>query len=141
MRHLRTFIISCSVIMCVNAFAQRAYTPEPGSPERKAIMDALRVPAEKDFRQKVIFNVDKLTVIGDWAYARVSPTLPNGDEINFSRTKYREAVEAGAFDAQGEGLLRRTGDKWKVLEWAFGGTDVASAAWSDKHRMPKSLLD
>ena len=131
-------LLSCSLLSCLNTFA---HTPAPGSAERKAIMDALRVPAEKDLGQQVIFNVDKLNVVGDWAYARVSPTRPNGDEIDFARTKYREAVEAGAFDAQGEALLRRTGDKWKVLEWAFGGTDVASAAWADKHRMPKSLLD
>jgi hypothetical protein len=129
------------VFLSVNALAQSAHTPKPGSEERKAIMDALRVPAEKDLGQKVIFNVDRLKVAGDWAYARVSPTKPNGDEINFSRTKYREQVGLGAFDPQGEALLRRNGGKWKVLEWAFGSTDVPSAGWSGKHRMPKSLLE
>ena len=133
-------VLCCSFLFGGDAFAQSAHTPKPGSAERKAIMDALRAPAEKDLKQKVIFNVDILKVAGDWAYARVSPTKPNGDEIDFSRTKYREQVELGAFDPQGEALLRRDGDEWEVLEWEFGNTDVPSAAWPDKYRMPKSLL-
>ena len=103
-------------------------------------MDALRVPVEKDLKQRVIFKVDRLRVAGDWAYARVSPTKPNGDEIDFTKTKYREQVELGAFDPQGEALLRLEEDGWRVLEWAFGGTDVASVEWGENYRFPKSLL-
>ena len=133
-------ILCCLLLASATAFAQSAKTPAAGSPERKAIMDAIRGPAEKEFKTKVIFNVDILRVAGDWAYARVSPTLPNGKEIDFSKTKYREQIELGAFDPQGEALLRRQNDKWKVLEWAFGSTDVPSAAWPEKYKMPKSLL-
>jgi hypothetical protein len=138
-RHL-AYIAAAAFAVCIDAFAQTAYTPKSGSTERKAIMDAVRVPAEKEFRQEVIFKVDILRVAGDWAYARVSPTLPNGAEIDFSRTKYRKQIELGAFDPQGEALLRREDGEWKVLEWAFGRTDVASAEWPDKYRLPKSLL-
>jgi hypothetical protein len=128
------------LLVCAHAFAQSARAPAAGSPERKAIMDAIRVPAEKDLKQKVIFNVDILRVAGDWAYARVSPTKPDGSEINFMKTKYREQIEFGAFDPQGEALLRREGGDWTVLEWVFGASDVPSAGWPDKYRMPKSLL-
>ena len=130
----------CSLFISATALAQSARTPAAGTPERKEIMDALRVPAEKELKQKVIFNVDILRVAGDWAYARVSPTRPDGGEIKFSKTKYREQIEFGAFDPQGEALLRREGGDWTVVEWTFGRSDVASAGWSDKYRMPKSLL-
>lgn len=123
------------------ALAQRAHTPKPGSEERQAIMDALRIPAEKDLGRKVIFKVDRLRVAGVWAYARVTPTQPDGSDIDFCRTKYRKQVELGAFDPQGEALLRLEDDGWKVLEWVFGGTDVASVTWPDKYRFPKSLLE
>ena len=96
-------------------------------------MDALRVPAEKDLGRAVIFKVDLLSVAGKWAFARVSPTLPNGGEIDYSRTKYRQQVELGAFDAQGEALLRREGDEWKVLEWRFGATDTETPLWAEKY--------
>lgn len=135
-------VLACSLAASVTAFAQRAYTPASGTEERQAIMDALREPAEKDIGRRVIFKVERLRVAGDWAYARVSPIQPNGDEIDFSKTRYREQVEEGAFDPQGEALLRLEDDGWTVLEWVFGGTDVASAMWPEKYRrMPKSLLE
>ena len=134
-------VLFCLFFACAAALAQSVRTPAPGSAERAAIMDALRAPAKKDFGRTVIFKVERLRVAGDWAYARVSPTLPDGGEIDYSKTKYRDQVEAGAFDPQGEALLRREDDEWKVLEWAFGGTDVASAEWGDKYRCPKALLE
>jgi len=103
-------------------------------------MDAIRVPAEKEFKQSVIFKVDRLRVAGEWAYARVSPTKPNGDEIDFSKTKYRQLIELGAFDPQGEALLRIEGGDWRIVEWVFGATDVPSAGWGAEHKLPKSLL-
>lgn len=134
-------VLSFSGLVYASALAQTAHTPPAGTSERAAIMDALRGAAQKDLGRSVIFKVDTLRVAGSWAYARVSPTLPNGDEIDYSKTRYRKQVELGAFDSQGEALLQRDGEDWKVLEWAFGGTDVASVTWSDKYRFPKSLLE
>ena len=133
-------VLCCSLFAAANLFAQSARTPAPGTEERAAIMDALRIPAEKDLKQRVIFKVDRLRVAGDWAFARVSPTKPNGDEIDFSKTKYRKLIDLGAFDPQGEALLQLEDDGWKVVEWTFGSTDVPSAEWEEKYDLPKSLL-
>ncbi len=131
-----------SAVISLQALAQSAHTPAVGSEERKALMDAIRVPAEKELKQPVIFNVDRLRVAGDWAYARVSPTRPNGSELDFSRTKFQKLIDLGAFDPQGEALLFQDADgEWSVVEWVFGSTDVPSAGWSSKHDgIPKSLL-
>ena len=127
-------------MLCANSFAQGAYTPKPGSAEREAIMDSLRAVAKKDLGRTVIFKVDHLRVVGDWAFARVSPTLPNGEEIDFTKTKYRKLVELGAFDPQAETLLRKTAKGWDVVEWRFGATDVESILWVEKYDLPKSLI-
>ncbi len=131
----------CAIAFSAGALAQSTHTPAPGTPERAAIMDALRVPAKKDLGMAVIFKVDRLRVAGDWAYARVAPTKPNGDAIDFSKTKFREQMQAEMFEPLGEALLRREGDEWKVLEWVFGGTDSQSASWSGTYRFPKSLIE
>lgn len=104
-------------------------------------MDVLRVPCEKDLGQRIIFRVQTLRVAGDLAFARVVPIQPDGKEIDYSRTKYREQLEEGAFDAEGETLLRRDGENWRVLEWRFGATDTEVEIWRDKYHLPKSLFE
>ncbi len=104
-------------------------------------MDVLRVPCEKDLGRKVIFRVQHLRVAGDLAFARVVPIQPDGKEIDYSRTKYREQETEGAFDAEAEALLGRQEGKWKLLEWRFGATDTEIDIWREKYRMPKALLD
>jgi hypothetical protein len=76
LKHKLALVLSTAFITSLTAFAQSAHTPAPGTPEREKIMDALRVPAKKDLGRTVIFKVDVLRVVGDWAFARVSPTLP-----------------------------------------------------------------
>jgi len=71
----------------------KAYTPAAGSPERKAIMDALRGD------QKVVFKINYLKVHGDWAWADVTP-LENGKAV----------AEGGA------NLLHKQNDGWKVMD-------------------------
>ena len=140
--HYRHLMIAACFLSLATAEtqAQSAHTPAPGSAERKAIMDVLRVPCEKDLGRKVIFRVQHLRVAGDLAFARVVPIQPNGKEIDYSRTKYREQEAEGAFDAEAEALLRRQGGNWKLLEWRFGATDTEIDIWMQKYRMPKSLL-
>lgn len=132
----------CCVLLAVgHAHGQSAYSPPAGSAERKAIVDVLRVPCEKDLGRKVIFRVEHLRVAGDLAFARVVPIQPDGKEIDYSRTKYREQEAEGAFDAEAEALLGRQEGKWKLLEWRFGATDTEIDIWREKYRMPKALLD
>ena len=124
-----------------SARGQEASTPAAGSKERKAIMDVLRVPFERELKQEVIFVVSLLKVSEGWAAVRVQPKTPSGGEIDYRRTKYREQLEADMFDPTGEALLRRQGASgpWKIIEWKFGGTDTALSAWVSSHGAPKSL--
>ena len=122
-----------------HSFAERAYTPPAGSPERKAIMDVLRVPVERDLRQKVVFKVQHLRIVGPWALARVVPIRPDGGEIDYRRTKYRDELEEGAFDGEGEALLRKEGSTWRLLEWRFGASDTEVDIWFEKYGAPAAL--
>ena len=133
--------VVCFAVFVSAARAQAPYTPPSGSAERKAIMEVLRVPCEKDLRQKVIFRVQHLRLIKDWALARVVPLRPDGSNIDYSKTKYREDNEQGAFDGEGEALLRRSGGQWKLLEWRFGASDTEVPEWFAKYQAPPALND
>lgn len=129
----------CLAATVTHSFAQRAYTPAAGSPERKAIMDVLRVPVEADLRQKVIFKVQHLRIVGTWALARVVPLRPDGSDIDYSRTRYRDDLAEGAFDGEGEALLRNDGSRWRLLEWRFGASDTEVPMWLQTYGAPAAL--
>ena len=120
--------------------AQQAYTPEKGSPERKAILDALRIPVERDLKQKVVFVADDFKVQGAWAFVSGTPQNANGGEPDYARTKYADQVDTGAFDNNFFALLKKTGGKWKVTTYAIGCTDVCYTDWWRRFRAPKGVF-
>jgi len=117
------------------------HTPERGSEERKAIMDALRPPVEKKLRQQVIFKVDHLKVQNGWAFLIGKPQRPDGTTIDYSGTIYRDAVSAGAFDDGIVALLHDVGGKWKMVQYVIGATDVPYVDWDKKYRAPKAIFE
>jgi hypothetical protein len=124
----------------ISVGAQAAYTPEKGSPERKAILGALRVPVEKELKQKIVFVADHFKVQGNWAFVSGTPQNTEGGEPNYSRTPYADQVESGAFDHNFFALMRKTAGKWKVTNYALGCTDVCYLDWWRKYRAPKAIF-
>jgi len=115
------------------------HTPKPGSPERKAIMDALRVPVEKDVEMKVIFVVDKpemyFRVVGDWAFVGAEFRHPDGSPMG---TEYRAKHEMSSLRA--EGLLHREHGRWIVVTHVTGPTDVEWQDWPKKYHAPTNVI-
>ena len=66
-------------IGAMTATAQTVYTPEKGSAERTAILNSLRVPVEKELKQKIVFNVENLRVSGVWAFVSGDPQNTGGE--------------------------------------------------------------
>ena len=124
----------------VGVFAQTAYTPEKGSPERKAILDALRIPVERDLKQPIVFVPDNFKVQGTWAFVSGTPQAPGGGAPNYAGTKYAEEESEGAFDNNFFALLRKTNGKWGVTKYAIGCTDVCFADWWKRYRAPKAIF-
>ena len=116
-------------------------TPERGSPERKAILEALRVPVEKQLKQSIVFKIDHFKVQGNWAFLTAVPQRPNGSAVNYSGTIYQEAVDAGAFDDGIVALLRNVKGKWRVVEYVIGATDVPYVDWDKEYKAPKGIFN
>jgi hypothetical protein len=127
-------------LLTVSSFGQGAYTPEKGSAERKAILDALRVPVERELKQPIVFVSDNFKVQGAWAFVSGTPQKPNGDVPNYKGTKYAEAENDGAFDNNFFALLKKTAGKWRVTTYAIGCTDVCYTDWWRRFRAPKAIF-
>ncbi len=128
------------LIFASAAAGQSAYTPEKGSTERKAILDALRIPVERELKQKVVFAIDNFKVQGTWAFVSGTPQNASGGEPDYSKTSYAEALDSGAFDNNFFALMRKTGGKWKVVKRAIGCTDVCFADWWSRYKAPKAIF-
>lgn len=130
-------------LLAVGSFGQtKLEKPKAGSAVRKAILDALRPSIEKDLKQKVVFKVDELRVYQGWAFVDAHSVQPNLKQIDFRKTRYREALEAGMFDGDSTyALLRKVGNAWKVKAFVIGPTDVYWIGWMDTpFSAPKTLF-
>jgi hypothetical protein len=116
------------------------YTPKTGSPERKAIIDALRAPVEAKLKQKVVFQVDHLKVQSGWVFVRGIPRQPTREPIDYRGTPYQRAKESGAFDDWICALLKSEGDKWRVVIFVIGATDVVYTGWDSKYKAPPAIF-
>lgn len=127
-------------ILATVSFAQKVYTPEKGSVERTAILAALRVPVEKELKQKIQFSVENFKSNGTWAFLSGDPQNMNGGKPNYKGTEYQEAINADMFDNNFFALLKKTGGKWKVVTYAIGCTDVCYLDWWKKYKAPKAVF-
>jgi len=57
------------------------HTPPKGSPERKAIMDALREGDKSNFDKPVVYKVNYLRVHNGWAWTDVTPLDDKGSAL------------------------------------------------------------
>jgi hypothetical protein len=107
-----------------------AFTPRRGSPMRTAIMNGLRPTVMRDLHQRVIFRVQHLRVSGKHAFLMARPLRPDGQAIDYSRTRYAEDWKAGMFDDQVVALMIRAGrHRWRVVKYDIGATDVVWEGW------------
>ena len=143
MRHLVVVVLIlgfATAVVSGQLGGATAYTPEKGSPERKAIVDALRIPVEKKLKQSVIFKIDHLKVQDGWAFLTGAPQKPDGGAIDYRGTAYQEAVNAGAFDNGVVALLRNVNGKWKVIQYVIGATDVPYVEWDKTYKAPRTIF-
>lgn len=123
----------------VGAGAQVARPPR-GSPERAAILEALRAPVARAIGGSIEFQVSEIRTFGDWAYVSATPRRPGGKPIDWSRTRFAADMQADMMSDLVLGLLRRRGAGWRVVAHAIGPTDVAWIDWIERHGAPKRVF-
>lgn len=94
--------------------ASTVYTPAKGTAERDSIMDAQRAyMASHGMPSDVVFMIDELRVLGNWAFSEVRPESTDGT------AKY----ESLSF------LLRSRSGSWSVVDiWGAAGEEDREAA-------------
>ena len=117
----------------------RFSTPKMGSAERKAVLDAARVPIEKDLGQAIVFQVRTLRVSPEWAFVYGTPVKPDGKPVDYSKSIYAEDAKGDAFSGRAAVLLARDGGGWRLVTYSVGFTDVVWDSWDEEFGAPAWL--
>lgn len=121
---MRRFLIAAAVLaFSATAVLAAAFSsPGAGTPERKAILDALRPKVEQDLGVRPVeFVVEEIRVGGGWAFVRVMPQRKGGGAI---RNPNGEADGVHT-----EAVLQINGGRWVVKDYGIGSTDVWFIEW------------
>lgn len=116
------------------------YTPARGTAERRAIMDAARVPMTRELGQRVIFQVSELRTDGTWCYLEAEPLNPDDSRLDWSASAYAQDWANDMMSDLVMVLLRRQGSGWHVIDYVIGPTDVYWHNWVDDHGLPEELF-
>lgn len=121
---LRAFALA--LLMALTGAMVRAETPyEParGSAERKHILNAVRPLVEARFAPPVEFVVDWIRSADGWAFVGLDPQRPGGAPIDLRNTLYADQMDY-MDGAQTYALLHFANERWNIIDYAVGPTDV-----------------
>lgn len=138
-RQLLIILVGAAASLSAPANAQIILI-ERGSPERTAILDVVRASVQRRLGIKVVFQVERLAVFGDWAFAGLRPRTDAGSRIDYRRTLYAKDFDPEQDSDTVDVLLRRKGAAWTIVEEAFLPTDVVWEEWERKYKLPRELF-
>jgi hypothetical protein len=139
----KSFFGWCLILTFASAFfAQEsvATTPAVDSTERMAIMNTLRLPIEKELKQKIQFTIKHFKATDTWAFIHGEPLTLKLVKPDYTGTRYQKAVDDGAFENNYQALLRKTAGKWRLIAYQIGCKDVCWLDWEKKHKAPKVIF-
>ena len=130
-------VFAATIFANSSAFAADAVAVDKNAPLRSELLDAARPSFQTETGGPVQFVVNALNVWGDWAYARAELERPDGKCIDWTKTKYAQAVKDNEFDGgYAFFMLRRSNGHWAMHDFAFGPTDFPPDGWRTSYKLP-----
>ena len=121
--------------------AAPAAPADVSGPERSAILDAARGPAEETLTRPVKFKVHRLAREGRWAFLLAAMQAPDGTPISYAGTPKAEAAREGMVSKDYAALLSHSDAGWSVVVQAVGPTDAAWTDWAKTYGAPAELIE
>ncbi len=107
---MKTYFVTLVLAFSLQTFAAEPTSPPKDSPERKAILDALRPPLNDAEGAKVKFVDPQIRVLNGWATVESKFVREDGSP-----------VESGQLDFDYFAVAQRVGAKWRIRSWGFSG--------------------
>ena len=127
------------VLLANLSLAAQIHQPGRGSPERRAILEAIRSSIETQMNGPVEFVITTIKSDGEWALVIAEPQRPGGAAIDAEETTF-----AGKSDEMDGltvyALARKQDGDWSHVTDIVGSMDVAYLAWAEEFGVPGALL-
>ena len=94
-----------------------------GSPQRRAILDAVRPPIQRALGGPVEFVVRTMRVHNGWGLVIADPQRPGGGRIDPRRYYSADDLE-GMDGLTVNAIVRFSGGRWRLIDHAIGPSDV-----------------
>ncbi len=128
-------LFALAALLLAQPAAAQFRVPASGSAERTAILDALRptIAGYAGTRGAFVFAVDAIRVAGDNAFVYATPQQ-GGATLPALVARCPQA------DHNVAALLRRSGGRWRVVDWGTCATDVFYENWPTLYGVAPALL-
>lgn len=114
----------------------------PDDPLHRTLSDTLRAAMEVELGQPLRFTPLALRRQGPFAYVVVRPSGPDGAEVDFQPTRWREQWRYGPWDGGIiHALFRNDGERWNIETFVISPvTDDIVRGWATNFRAPAALF-
>jgi hypothetical protein len=125
--------LALSLIANMAIAQDKVTSPAQGTPERKAILDTLRPTLEAELKAELVFVVSDIRASADWAFVMAQPQRKDGKKLNGKNIygEHWEHMDGLTLTA----VLRKKTNRWTLLEYQVGSTDVWWQQYCDQKSM------
>jgi hypothetical protein len=141
---MKDWVVACflaSALMMNVQAQERLISPGQGTPERKAVLDAVRPAVEQKLKGEVVFVVREIRVYKNWAFVFADPQRKDGKKFDSVRLFGKETSQM-MDGLTVTALLQRSGSQWVLVDHWVGATDVWWSSYCDDNvrKVPKEVL-
>lgn len=122
MKHLIKLGFAFAFIANMAIAGDKVVSPAQGTPERKAILDALRPKLEAELKASLVFVVSDIRASGEWAFVMAQPQRKDGKKLDGQKIYGEHWEHMDGFKLTA--VLRKKANQWTLLEHYVGSTDV-----------------
>jgi len=89
LKHLLKLCAAFVLVANIASAQDKVVSPAQGTPERKAIMDALRPKLEAELKTDLVFVVSDIRASADWAFLMAQPQRKDGKKLDGKKSTVR----------------------------------------------------
>jgi hypothetical protein len=114
----------------------------PSDAQLRPILKPVAARLSRVVKLPLKLNASHAYTSGSWAFVIVNAANPDGTDIDWSTTRWKQAMRDDELSDAGNvvALLRRKGGVWEIVNYDHGPFDVSWFGWRDEGAAPANVF-